>query len=82
VFLANPDQFSPVLSGVDPVVAVDQRKSVPGQREFAVQYPTSTGRFYLFSSQQTLEKFWENPSAYAQGAERVAALPAETSFVR
>lgn len=81
-FLATPDQYSPVLSGVDPVVAVDQRKSVAGQREYAVQYPTSTGRFYLFSSQETLEKFWENPAAYAQGAERVAALSAEAPLVR
>lgn len=78
-FLTNPDAYSPVLSGSDPVAAVDQQKSVPGVREFAVEFE---GRFYLFSNEQTLEKFWSNPTAYAQGAQRVAALPAGDSFIR
>lgn len=81
-FLASPDDYSPVLSGVDPVVAVDERRSVDGSRDFGVEYPASGGRFYLFSSEESLEKFWRDPSAYAQGAERVAALPAGESFIR
>ncbi|QDV72932.1 thioredoxin domain-containing protein [Botrimarina mediterranea] len=78
-FLANPDAFSPVLSGSDPVAAVDKQQSVPGVREFAVEYE---GRFYLFANEQSLEKFWSNPTAYAQGAQRVAAMPASSSFIR
>lgn len=78
-FLGSPDAYSPVLSGADPVAAVDQQKSVPGVREFAVEFE---GRFYMFANEQTLEKFWSNPTSYAQGAQRVAALPAGSSFIR
>lgn len=81
-FLSSPDVYSPVLSGADPVVAVDERRSVTGSRDFGVEYPASGGRFYLFSSEESLEKFWRDPSAYAQGAERVAALPVRDSFIR
>lgn len=81
-FLTSPDTYSPVLSGADPVVAVDERRSVIGSRDFGVEYPASGGRFYLFSSEESLEKFWRDPSAYAQGAERVAALPTGDSFIR
>ncbi|TWT96136.1 thioredoxin 2 [Botrimarina colliarenosi] len=78
-FLSKPDAYSPVLAGSDPVAAVDQRQSVPGVREFAVEFE---GRFYMFSNEQTLEKFWSNPTAYAQGAQRVASLPADAAFIR
>lgn len=78
-FLATPDAFSPVLAGSDPVAAVDDRRSVPGVREYAVEYE---GRFYLFANEQTLEKFWSDPTGYATGVERVAALPAGDSFIR
>lgn len=78
-FLTNPDAFSPVLSGSDPVAAVDKQQTVAGVREFAVEYE---GRFYLFANEQSLEKFWSNPTAYAQGAQRVAAQPAGGSMIR
>jgi thioredoxin-like negative regulator of GroEL/YHS domain-containing protein len=78
-FLTNPDAFSPVLAGSDPVAAVDKQQTVPGVREFAVEYE---GRFYLFANEQSLEKFWSNPTAYAQGAQRVAAQPAGGSMIR
>ena len=35
-FLANPDLYSPVLSGNDPVLALDNQVVVPGRREFGV----------------------------------------------
>lgn len=75
VFLATPDEFAPALSGADPVVAVDQRQSVPGSRQFAVEYK---GRFYFFASEETLSRFWTNADGYATGAERVAAATADT----
>ncbi|MEO0530530.1 MAG: DUF255 domain-containing protein [Planctomycetota bacterium] len=78
-FLADPDTYSPVLAGSDPVAAVDERRSVPGEREYAVEYE---GRFYLFANEKTLEKFWTDPTAYAKGVERVAALPPSESFIR
>ena len=69
-FLASPEKFSPVLSGVDPVIAVERNQSIPGKREYAVDYE---GKFYFFASEQTLNKFWTNAAAYAKGTERVAA---------
>jgi protein disulfide-isomerase len=53
-FLADPDRFSPVLCGFDPVLAVELGQHVPGTR--------SLGRFcgdrvYLFATPQSLAKF-------------------------
>ncbi len=53
-FLAAPDSFAPVLSGNDVVVAFDQGKLEPGRREFGM---FCNGRIYLFSSQESLNKF-------------------------
>ena len=78
-FLASPEAFSPILAGADPVLAVDERRNVPGVRDYAVEYQ---GRFFMFSSEQTLERFWSKPEDYAQAAERVAALPANGTIVR
>ena len=37
-FLANPDLYSPVMSGNDPVLAFEQGQQVPGQRKLGVFY--------------------------------------------
>ncbi|MEQ8848593.1 thioredoxin family protein [Botrimarina sp.] len=83
-FLADgaADKYAPVLAGADVVAAVDQRRQANGKRDFAVQYPPGSGRFYLFTSQENLEKFWTDPGTYAQGAQRVAQLPAGGTIVR
>jgi protein disulfide-isomerase len=61
-FLANPESFSPVMSGDDPVLALDQNKMVPGQRRHGVFFGS---RIYLFSSEATLAEFSRNPGRYA-----------------
>lgn len=66
-FMKDPDGYSPVLSGLDPVAAVEQNRSTPGKRKFALQYPSGTGQFYLFSSQENRDKFEANPTGYAEG---------------
>ena len=43
-FLANPDAYAQVLSGIDPVLALDNQVNVPGRREFGV---FSGNRVYL-----------------------------------
>jgi hypothetical protein len=53
-FLRDPDRYSPVLGGHDPVLYFDAGQQVEGDRAF--------GRFigdriYLFASQQSLERF-------------------------
>lgn len=75
-FLGSPDSFSPVLSGVDPVLAVEQGKAVEGKRKYGVDY---RGQFYLFSSEETLNRFWTNPAGYSEGVRQaMSATPGRT----
>ena len=79
-FLRSPDDYSPALEGADPVLAVEGRQSVPGTRDYALEY---NGRFYLFSSEETLNKFWSDAEGYVTGVERVAAgVSADQPLVR
>jgi YHS domain-containing protein len=77
-FLADPDRYSPALSGNDPVVAFDQGRLVQGTR----QYGTFFGdRIYLFSSGENLAKFAQNPEVarhYAQEVRQAEAPPQVT----
>lgn len=61
-FLANPDIYSPVMSGNDPVLALDARQEASGRREHGVFFDN---RIYLFSNEQSLEAFNKNPKRYA-----------------
>ena len=63
-FLANGDEFAPALSGIDPVLAIDSNTIEPGKQEFGIEYD---GRFYLFSSEENLRKFWSQAERYATG---------------
>ncbi len=60
-FLANPDRYSPVLKGHDPVLALDEHRLVPGERRYGL---FCGGRIYLFSGEQTLQTFARNPQRY------------------
>ncbi len=64
-FLADPDRYSPVMSGLDPVLALDNQLSVPGKREFGVFLG---GRIYLFADEASLQRFQQNPKRYAAEA--------------
>lgn len=68
-FLQNPDRFSPVLSGLDPVLSLDMGQSINGRREHGVFFGD---RIYLFSNEQTLSEFEKNPNRYA--AEIIQAM--------
>jgi YHS domain-containing protein/thioredoxin-related protein len=68
-FLANPDAYSPVAEGNDPVLALDNRQFVSGNRQLGVFFEK---RVYLFSSEETLRRFEQNPKRYA--AEIVQAM--------
>ncbi len=60
-FLANPDHFSPMLAGYDPVAFTEQRQFVEGRREHGVTYQD---RVYLFSDEASLERFWKSPEQF------------------
>jgi YHS domain-containing protein len=63
-FLADPEAYSPVLAGIDPVLAMDQGRSVSGQRRHGLFYENQV---YLFSSEASLQRFSSNPKRYARG---------------
>ncbi|RIK86373.1 MAG: hypothetical protein DCC67_02825 [Planctomycetota bacterium] len=63
-FLADPDSYSPVFAGMDPVLLIDRQESVEGNRRFGYEYG---GAFYLFSSKETMQRFAATPQAYAAG---------------
>jgi YHS domain-containing protein/thiol-disulfide isomerase/thioredoxin len=65
LFLSNPDKFSPVLSGFDPVLFTDHQRLIDGQRRFGVAYQK---RIYLFQNEYTLRTFWNAPDKYAKAA--------------
>jgi protein disulfide-isomerase len=72
-FLAKPDLYSPALAGIDPVLAIDHRQSVPGVREHSLDYE---GQFYLFSSEATLQQFTSSPERYANGVRQAMSQQA------
>jgi YHS domain-containing protein len=70
-FLANPDFYSPVLSGNDPVIAIDQGQTIGGRREHSLEY---NGQFYLFSSEANLQQFSGNPERYSTRVRQAMGL--------
>jgi YHS domain-containing protein/thioredoxin-related protein len=60
-FLANPDRYSPVCAGNDPVLRVEYHQDVPGKREHGAFY---NNRIYLFTSEDTFLRFDRNPARY------------------
>ncbi len=60
-FLANPDYYSPVLEGYDPIKYLDSGNLVDGRRDHGVFF---NNRVYLFADEPTLQKFWSNPQHY------------------
>jgi protein disulfide-isomerase len=53
-FLRDPDRYSPVMAGNDPVLALDFGQHVPGQRKIGRYFGD---RVYMFASEETLAKF-------------------------
>lgn len=64
-FLADPDRYAPINSGDDVVLALEEGRSVSGNRAHGVFF---SGRVYLFAEERTLAKFSQNPKYYAERA--------------
>jgi protein disulfide-isomerase len=76
-FWAQPDNYSPALSGIDPVLALDNGATVHGQRDHGVEY---NGMVYLFSSESTLQHFSRNPERYAAGVRQAMQVTGGTAL--
>lgn len=66
-FLQTPERYAPVLNGIDIVRFIDERKIVIGSRAFGWTDP-DYGRVFLFSSEETANRFNENFESYSQQA--------------
>ncbi len=62
VFYADPDEFSPVLAGLDPVHLTERGEAVEGARAHGVVYRK---RVYLFQTEENLQRFWQDPEHFA-----------------
>ena len=76
-FWADPDYYSPALSGIDPVLALDNGATVQGRREHGVEYD---GCIYLFSSESTLQHFSRYRERYAGGVRQAMQAGGATTF--
>jgi len=61
-FLDDPDEYSPVLAGIDPVALTEGGQILEGSRAHGVVYRR---RVFLFSSEDNLNRFWDNPEQFA-----------------
>lgn len=76
-FLADPDAYSPVFAGLDPVLLLEKQQSVAGTRQYGFEYG---GSFYLFSGKESMDKFAASPHSYAAGVRQaMSRIDASTS---
>ncbi len=78
-FMEQPDQFSPVMAGNDPVIAFETGKYLSGRRELGVFHQ---GRVYLFASSQSLGQFKKSPQRYAAEVLQVERTSGPRTTVR
>jgi YHS domain-containing protein/thiol-disulfide isomerase/thioredoxin len=68
-FWAQPDRYAPALAGIDPVLFTDSGQQVDGKRNHGVVY---RDQVYLFSSEETLQRFWRSPENFAEQVRQAA----------
>jgi protein disulfide-isomerase len=62
-FLAEPDHYSPALTGYDPVVFAEDGRYTEGMRAHGLRYH---GQIFLFQNEASLAKFAQEPNRYAE----------------
>jgi YHS domain-containing protein len=70
-FLAEPDKYSPIFSGNDPVIFLEQTARTPGKREYGLMYKN---HMFLFASKESYDKFCSDSKRYA--GEAIQAMQA------
>jgi len=66
-FFADPDRYSPMFSGYDPVQLLESHKWVLGHHKHGLRIGT---RIFLFSSEQTLQQFWNEQERWLPVSEQ------------
>ena len=62
-FMAQPDLYSPALTGFDPVVFAEQGRYSEGMRTHGLRYHD---QIFLFESEETLSRFSQAPDRFAE----------------
>lgn len=63
-FLADPDRYSPVMVGYDPVKFMQTGELVDGKATFSLTYRKQV---YLFTDDASLKSFWTSPAQFTEG---------------
>lgn len=82
LFKTNPDAYSPVLAGYDPVIFRESGKLVDGEEEYGVfmgRQPNQ--RIVLFKTPETRMQFQSNPQMYLESV-RTAMQRAGSTTIR
>jgi len=66
-FLADPEPYTPVLNGMDVVRFFEEKRIVPGKREFGVKDPDSN-RMFFFSDHAAMVHFEDQHTRYTEAA--------------
>lgn len=66
-FLADPEPFTPVLNEIDAVVFFEERRIVPGKREWGMKDPIHQ-RMFFFSDEASMNHFYQEYERYTQSA--------------
>ncbi len=66
-FLSNPIPFTPVLNEIDPVVFFEERRVVPGKREWGMKDPIHQ-RMFFFADEASMNHFYQEYERYTQSA--------------
>ena len=66
-FLADPEPFTPVLNEIDTVVFFEERRIVPGKREWGMKDPIHQ-RMFFFSDEASMNHFYQEYERYTQSA--------------
>ena len=67
IFLSNPIQYTPVLNEIDPVLFFEERRIVPGKREWGMKDPVHQ-RMFFFADEASMNHFYKQHERYTQSA--------------
>ncbi|MBR0192281.1 MAG: hypothetical protein IJQ31_09475 [Thermoguttaceae bacterium] len=63
-FLADPDAYTPVMDGADPVLFTETGMKTPGNADHCVVFE---GKLFMFANEENLNKFFTNSALYLKG---------------
>lgn len=71
-FLSTPEPYTPMLNGIDVVRFFEERKIVPGNREWGLKDPDHN-RMFFFADEAALNHFYNQHARYTDAAMAVMA---------